>query len=213
MTIGERIHNRRIALHMTMEELGKLSGVGRANIHKYEKGIITNIPPERVERLALALETTPAALLGWEVRLPEPTVAEQVVEIPVLGTIAAGYGAFPDENWTGETVAIPEAYLRGRPKSDYFILTVKGDSMYPMYLNGDKVLILKQNTLEESGQIGAILYDGELATLKRVEYKQGEDWLRLVPLNPEYAPKTVTGVDLESCRVLGIPKLLIREFE
>ena len=83
--------------------------------------------------------------------------------------------------------------------------------MYPLYQEGDIVLILRQETLNASGDIGAILYDGELATLKKVKYVKGEDWMRLVPINPNFPPATIEGEDLERCRVLGIPKLLIRE--
>ena len=61
--------------------------------------------------------------------------------------------------------------------------------MYPLYMDGDKVLILKQSTLNRSGEIGAILYNGDNATLKKVEYVEGEDWMKLVPVNPEYPPK------------------------
>ena len=85
--------------------------------------------------------------------------------------------------------------------------------MYPLYQDGDKVLVLRQSTLNESGEVGVILYDGDTATLKKIEYKQGEDWLRLVPLNPEYKPKVIANEDLEQCRVLGIPRLLIRELD
>lgn len=83
--------------------------------------------------------------------------------------------------------------------------------MYPMYHEGDTVLIRKQPSLEKSGDIGAIMYDNECATLKKIEYVPGEDWLTLVPINPEYKPKTISGADLEQCRVLGVPWLLIRE--
>ena len=85
--------------------------------------------------------------------------------------------------------------------------------MFPTYQDGDKVLILKQSTLNYSGQIGAVIYDDEYATLKKVEYKQGEDWLRLVPVNPLFKPIDITNEKLEHCRVIGIPKLLIREIE
>ena len=78
-------------------------------------------------------------------------------------------------------------------------------------MNGDKVLILKQNTLNNSGDICAILYQGECAALKKIEYIQGNECLRLVPINPEYQPKVIKGSDLEQCRIIGVPKLLIRE--
>lgn len=85
--------------------------------------------------------------------------------------------------------------------------------MYPMYQDGDRVLILKQSTLNHSGQVGAILYNDEFATLKKVEYVMGEDWMKLVPINPSYEPELIEGEALEHCRVIGIPKLLIRDIK
>ena len=84
--------------------------------------------------------------------------------------------------------------------------------MYPLYHEGDKVLILKQSTLNHSGDIGAIVYNDELVTIKKVEYAPGENWMRLIPINPEYKPQQIEGEDLAHCAVIGIPKLLIREF-
>ena len=57
------------------------------------------------------------------------------------------------------------------------------------------------------------LYDSELGTLKKVEYNQGEDRMRFVAINPAYPLKTIKNEALELCRVLGIPKLMIREIE
>jgi len=145
------------------------------------------------------------------VYLVPPKITDKIVSLPVIGEIAAGYDKTAVEDWSGETVEIPLSYLKGRDKSDFFVLSVKGDSMYPLYQNGDKVLILKQSTLNHSGEIGAVIYDNECATLKKVEYVQGEDWLKLIPINPNYMPKEIKGSDLELCRVLGVPTLLIRE--
>lgn len=145
------------------------------------------------------------------INLNTPQITTDTVTFPVIGSIAAGYDEIAIENWSGETVEIPLSYLKGRKKEEYFVLSVKGDSMYPLYMDGDKVLILRQSTLNHSGEIGAILYEGENATLKKVEYVEGEDWMRLVPINPEYKPKLIENSDLEYCRVLGIPRLLIRE--
>ena len=85
--------------------------------------------------------------------------------------------------------------------------------MYPDYQDGDKVLVLKQSTLNYSGQVGVVIYNDDMGTLKRVEYKMGEDWMKLIPINPTFPPIKITNEELEHCRVLGIPKLLIREIE
>ena len=85
--------------------------------------------------------------------------------------------------------------------------------MFPAYVDGDIVLALRQSTLNRSGEVGVVLYDSEYASLKKVEYVYGEDWMKLVPLNPNYPPIVISGADLERCRVLGFPKLLIREID
>lgn len=144
-------------------------------------------------------------------QLLPPVITDDVVAIPVIGEIAAGYGELAVEDWSGETVDIPRRFLKGHKSEEFFILNVHGDSMYPLYMEGDKVLILRQTALARSGEIGAVLYDSEMATLKKVEYVTGEDWMKLIPINPNYPPKTITGADLESCRIIGVPKLLIRE--
>ena len=65
MTLGERIRSAREAKGMTLEELGKLCNTTRQTINKYESGIVTNIPLDRIEMIALHLGTTPEELLGW----------------------------------------------------------------------------------------------------------------------------------------------------
>ncbi|NBH79182.1 hypothetical protein D3Z52_13615 [Clostridiaceae bacterium] len=90
-------------------------------------------------------------------------------------------------------------------------MRVRGDSMYPDYRDGDLVLILLQSTLNRPGEVGVICYGGEDMTLKRIDYIPGEDWLDLIPINPMYPPKRIEGPDLEYCRVIGIPRLLLRE--
>ena len=61
---------------------------------------------------------------------------------------------------------------------------VRGDSMYPDFRDGDIVLVLKQNTMNHSGEIGVISYGDDEMTIKRINYVQSEDWLELVPLKP-----------------------------
>lgn len=197
--------------HITQQQLADALGLSRSTIGMYEKG-------EREPDF----ETSEAIADYFNVRLDDlvgrknanallsPTISTDTVTFPVIGEIAEGYNHCAVEDWSGETVEIPTYYLKGRKQDDFFVLSVKGDSMYPLYMDGDKVLILRQSTLNHSGEIGAIVYD-DYATLKKVEYVNGEDWLRMVPINPQYPPKRVEGAELEQCKVLGIPKLLIRE--
>lgn len=196
---------------LTQKELADALGIAKSTISMYENN---NREPdfETEELIADFFNVDMNTLRGKQTNLKSPTLSDDVITFPVVGDIAAGYDNLAVEDWSGDTVDVPISYLRGRDKSEFFVLNIKGDSMYPLYHEGDKVLILKQSTLNRSGDIGAVMYNGECATLKKIEYVPGEDWMRLIPINPNYIPKTIEGADLENCRVLGIPFVLIREF-
>lgn len=214
-TMYDRIRRLREDKDISQEELARRCGYSsRSTISKIEKGE-RNLTGDKIQVIADVLGVRPSYLMDGEepTSLCAPEVTEDTVVFPVIGEIAAGYDYPAYEDWSGETVEIPKSYLHGRSRDDFFVLSVKGDSMYPQYMDGDKVLILKQSTMNRSGEIGAIIYDGDMATLKKIEYVDGEDWVKLIPINPEYTPKTIRNEDLEQCHVLGIPRLLVREIE
>ena len=217
MEIGERIKKRREELGMSQDELAKRVGyTSRSSVAKVETNA-NGMVQSKLIAFAKALQTTPAYLMGWEEdissknELPAPNITSDFVTFPVIGEIAAGYDSIAIEDWSGETVDIPTSYFKGREQSDFFVLEVKGDSMWPEYQEGDRVLILKQNTLEYSGQVGAILYEDTNSTLKKVEFAQGQNWLKLVPINPNFKPQRIEGEALEHCKVIGIPRVIIRD--
>lgn len=157
-------------------------------------------------------DPTPPSSVGRNYFI-QPEVSEDSVSFPVLGGVAAGYNRLALEDWTGDSIEIPRSYLHGRQPRDYFVLLVKGDSMYPDFQDGDHVLVLHQDTMDRSGQIGVVVYGDENGTLKRVEYAPGEDWMILRPINPQFPPITIRGEELEHCKVLGVAKMVIRELD
>lgn len=213
MSLGNNIKYARKAAGLTQEDIAKKIGVSKQTVQKYESGVITTISSDKIEIIAKLLKTTPAKLMGWEdgssLKLISPNITEDVVTFPVLGCIAAGYEEIANEDWSGETVEIPVSYLKGRKQAEFFVLKVHGNSMYPLYHENDKILILKQNCIEHNGDFGAVIYDGECATLKRIDVF--DDMVRLSPVNPEYQPKELRGVDMETYHILGVPRMLIRE--
>ena len=64
--IGLRIKDLRHKAGLSQTDLAKLIGVSKQNLYKYENGIITNIPSDKIEALAHVLNTTPAYLMGWD---------------------------------------------------------------------------------------------------------------------------------------------------
>lgn len=84
MTIGERIRDQRLQKTMTLGQLAAAVGVSEATVQRYEAGIIKNINPEMVKKLADALGTTASWLLGERDKVPANT---RMVEMSIRETI------------------------------------------------------------------------------------------------------------------------------
>jgi len=69
MNMGERIKELRIAKGYTQEDLGKILGLKKAAIQKYENGDVENIKRSKIKLLADALDVTPSYIMGWENRI------------------------------------------------------------------------------------------------------------------------------------------------
>ena len=190
--------------------LARQLGISGATITKWKRGAKPSA--ENLEKLSEYFGVSVDTLLCRK-RITAPNTTDNYVTFPIIGDVAAGYDKIAMEDWEGETIDIPETYLRGRNKDEYFCLRVKGDSMFPTYQDGDVVLVLRQSTLNYSGQVGVIIYNKENASLKRVEFISGQNWLRMVAINPAYPSIRIEGQELESCLILGIPKILIRRIE
>ena len=65
MSKGQRIRSRREELGLGQTELAEKVNISKQTLYKYENDIVTNIPSDKVEEIARALETTPAYIMGW----------------------------------------------------------------------------------------------------------------------------------------------------
>ncbi len=199
---------------LSKEDFSTATGVSTATLSQWRKGVYK---PSKKSLTAIemfvgvSIDDFVSQVFVTKNYFMPPEVSSNTVQFPVLGEVAAGYDHLAFSDWTGESIEIPRSYLRGREPQDYFVLRVKGDSMYPDYRDGDHVLILRQETMDRSGQVGVVIYGDENGSLKRVEYVMGEDWMTLRPINPQYPPTTIRGENLEHCRVLGVAKMLVRE--
>ena len=177
MSIGTRMKERRLQLNKTLEEVGSVVGVSKATIQRYEKGAITNIPSDKIEKIAKALSTTPAFLMGWE----DKSNRLKGVRIPILGRVVAGIPL--------EAITDIEGYEEITPKmaslGEYFALRIKGHSMEPQILDND-VVICKCQSDVESGDIAIILVNGDEATCKQI--KKSPEGVTLIGFNPVVYP-------------------------
>jgi len=112
-------------------------------------------------------------------------------DIPVLGRIAAGTPILAAEH-VDDVMTLPTELVGEGP---VFLLEVKGDSMIEAGIHeGDLVAIHKQPDARD-GEIVAALVDGEEATIKRLQRRDGKVYLHSA--NPAYEPMVFSeGVEL-----------------
>lgn len=132
----------------------------------------------------------------------------EMVKIPVLGVVKAGYDYLAQENWIG-TIDVEKNIVNDG--SEYFALKVVGDSMSPVLIQDDIVVIKKQNDFE-NGDIVVAIVNGNEATIKKG--KKTDSSITLQPLNTAYDPLVFTYDEVKSIpvTVVGIVKQLKRDF-
>jgi len=79
-TIGDRIREKRISAGMTVDDLAERIGRNRATIYRYEKNEV-DMPISVVGELAIALNASPAYLMGWTEEKPITDTDDGLSEI------------------------------------------------------------------------------------------------------------------------------------
>lgn len=195
-----RLRELRKERGMKQIELCQHLGVSQGNLSNWENGVYE---PDTyyLKKIADFFGVTVDYLLGRSDSRTTPLPSDGVIEYPVIGSVRAGMGGNVVSEETGDTRLVAASAVHGRA-DDYFVLRVRGDSMYPEVLDGDCVLVRKMPSVE-SGSMAVVLYDGDCATVKWVRYVEGEDWVDLIPNNPTFPPARISGADLENCKILG----------
>lgn len=164
-----------------------------------------------VKYLAEYYNVNPIWLMGYDVDMRKKSKLDKlgnpVVEIPILGTVKAGYNYLAQENWIG-TIDIDKKLA---DSGEFFALRVKGDSMAPVLIEDDIVIIKKQDDFE-NGDIVVAIVNGDEATIKKG--KKSESKILLQPFNTNYDPLIFTEEEMDTIpvRIVGIVKQLKREF-
>ena len=163
-------------------DLKSKSGVHRLISALEERGFIRRLPNRaRALEVVKLPETRPSATVT-PIRPVAPAPANDTMEIPLHGRIAAGT---PIEALQGtESFAVPAALLG---PGEHYALEVAGDSMVDEgILDGDFALIRKVDNARD-GEIVVALIDNEEATLKT--YRREGRMIRLDPANSRYEPQ------------------------
>ncbi|MGH6784401.1 MAG: transcriptional repressor LexA, partial [Sphingomicrobium sp.] len=162
-------------------DLKSKSGVHRLISALEERQFIRRLP-NRARALEVVRMPEIAAAAPAAPRPVVPAAANDTIEIPMHGRIAAGT---PIEALQGtEGFAVPAALLG---PGEHYALEVSGDSMVEEgILDGDYALIRKVDSARD-GEIVVALIDNEEATLKT--YRREGQMIRLDPANRSYEPQ------------------------
>lgn len=191
---------------LTQVEFSKLFDIGLATVAMWESSQ-RRPPAKMLLRISEHFKVSVDYLLGVG------TKSEDILRLPVLAGVHAGFGNAIDEIESGEYQEIPRSILGSRRPDDLLVLKIEGDSMYPKFIDGDHVLVQKQASVD-SGDIAIVCYeDFENGTIKKVHYETGCDYVDLIPLNPKYVPVRVQNEQLEGMRVIGKVVYLFRKID
>ena len=191
-------------------DLRSKSGIHRLINALEERGFIRRLPNRaralEVLKLPEAMHRAPApAVPTPKISAPAvllPTAANDVIEIPLHGRIAAGV---PIEAMESHTMLSVPAALLG--SGDHYALEVSGDSMMEAgILDGDFALIQRPDVARE-GQIVVALIDDAEATLKY--FRREGARVRLDPANAAYEPQIY---DPRQVRIQGKLAGLLRRY-
>jgi repressor LexA len=149
---------------------------------------------------------SPASALQGDQAKPANDDGNDIIEIPVVGRIAAGLPLLAEEHVL-DTVRIDRSMVRGG--REVFGLRVTGDSMIEAGIfSGDYIFVRKQLTAQRGDIVVALI--GDDATVKY--YFPEKDYIRFQPANAAMAPILVRASDFRPTMLLGIVIGVFRKF-
>jgi repressor LexA len=138
------------------------------------------------------------------VEVVPPSGSAEAIELPLLGTVAAG---LPIEAVRRtETLAVP-ADMVGRGR-ETFVLRVEGDSMIDEQIRDGDYIVVHSRPTARDGEVVVALVDGDAATVKRL-YREPGGRVRLQPANPTMAPMVMSA---DRVQVQGVVVGVIRKY-
>lgn len=207
-TFSNRLKKALDYSNMRQVDLVEKTGLDKTLVNKYLAGLM-KAKQDKLTILADALNVNEIWLMGYDVPIDRnlnslnmtPLSELQQVEIPILGKVKAGYDYLADENKIGRL------YLDSVPSDpeNYFALQVTGDSMEPLFSDGDIAIVHKQDDFD-SGNTCIVLINGDEATVKKVV--RMDDGIDLIAMNPYYPIRHFSNEDMKEIPVKIIGKVV-----
>lgn len=200
--IGDKLRDIRLKRGLESKDAAEGLSVARSTYSEWEKGKKKSWDFELLSKLANFFSVPMSYFTGDSKDVDVNSYDSEVVKIPIIGEVKAGYSLLAEQNIIGYTF-VPRGELNG---GEYFYLKVTGDSMTGADINeGDQLLVRSQPAVDD-GQIAVILLDNNEVTIKRIFYKG--DQVILQAENPKYPPKLV---NFNEIRIQGLVKEIKRK--
>lgn len=199
----DRFNERRIARHLTPDYVEAQLNLPEDYWEDVRDGYIP-ANEQIITRLAVLLNTTYEYLMGLTDDPQIPMDDRTGVKIKLFGDVAAGIPIKQIDNFDPDDETSWEEINRSTARNGiYFALRIKGDSMEPRIMNGDRVIVRYQETVE-SGQTAVVAINGDTATCKKVIWDENGGMI-LMSNNPAYAPRYFTAEEIQKkpVRILG----------
>lgn len=199
----DRFDDCRIARHLTPDYVEAQLNLPEDYWEDVRDGYIP-ANEQIITRLAVLLNTTYEYLMGLTDDPQIPMDDRTGVKIKLFGDVAAGIPIKQIDNFDPDDETSWEEINRTTAKNGtYFALRIKGDSMVTRIMNGDRVIVRYQETVE-SGQTAVVAINGDMATCKKVIWDDNGGMI-LMSNNPAYAPRYFTAAEIQQkpVRILG----------
>ena len=192
-----RIKELRLSKAIKQVDFAKMLGVSQATVSGWES---EKYQPDRdtLIKMASYFDVSVDYLIG---NSPIKKEKKKGVQVPVLGDVRAGYPMEAVENIIDYEEINEETARRG----EFFALRIKGDSMEPRFVEGDVVIVRKQETAD-SGDIVVALVNGDSATIKKL--KRHQNGITLMPTNPTYEPMYYSNEEIMELPVTILGKVV-----
>ncbi len=206
MTFGDKIKKLRLEKGWNQDFVAQQLNISIPALSRYESGRYEPKSLSIVSDFAKLYSVSTDYLLNIDLNYEKEELNQSAVVL-VYGTIPAGIPMECIEDVL-DTEEIPASMLKGGKQ--YFGLKVKGNSMFPTYLNGDTVIFEKVDDCE-NGQDCVVMVNGNDGTFKRV--LKNENGIILQPLNSEYEPLVFTNEQISDLpvKIIGIAKEIRRK--
>jgi repressor LexA len=183
----------------TLREIGERMGIRSTNgVNDHLKALEKKGYLAREDLKSRALR--PLKLPGGAKPLAAIPLGDELVDVPLVGRVAAGAPLLAVEN-VEDTVKVDRFFLGATPPREVFALRVKGDSMIEDGIFDGDFIFVRKALGAERGDIVVALIDDE-ATVKR--YFPEGDVIRFQPANASMQPIVVKRRDFKSVNLIGI---------